>query len=297
MILGGLAPGSYPRGGRVHLRLWLAERFADEMGAESIAAAVLLRWYARLLGVNVEPHVDLHSAPPVTGLLHLGEGCSVEPGRPDRALKLDGDQLIVGAITVGRGARVGARSTLASVPTWAPVPRWPPVRQCSDGSGPASTAGLARGEGARSGTGAVAASSEQQPGVVGRLCGHGRADRRPAVAGHARRAGRGVAGAARGGLGGLGPGGSAALAAARHPGGLRHAGPADLGAGAVARHRPGGRASPGAVTHLVAGLVDDPGARRGPHLVVSVVSRASPPRPGCAAWAPPSATRSKRAPR
>ena len=114
VILGGLAPGSYPRGGRVHLRLWLAERFADEMGAESIAAAVLLRWYARLLGVTVEPHVDLHSAPPVTGLLHLGEGCSVEPEVDLTGHWLDGDQLIVGAITVGRGARVGARSTLVA---------------------------------------------------------------------------------------------------------------------------------------------------------------------------------------
>ena len=32
LLLAASSPGSYPRGGRVHLRLWLAERFADELG-------------------------------------------------------------------------------------------------------------------------------------------------------------------------------------------------------------------------------------------------------------------------
>ena len=112
LILAGIGPGSYPRGGKVHLRLWLAERFADEMGSESIAGAVLLRWYATLLGATVEPHVDLHSAPPVTGLLRLGEGCSIEPEVDLAGHWLDGGQLIIGEIRVGAGARVGARSTL-----------------------------------------------------------------------------------------------------------------------------------------------------------------------------------------
>ena len=32
-------PGDYPRGGKVHLRLWLAERLADELGATNLAGA------------------------------------------------------------------------------------------------------------------------------------------------------------------------------------------------------------------------------------------------------------------
>ena len=114
LILAGIGPGSYPRGGKVHLRLWLAQRFADEMGAESIAGAVLLRWYARLLGARVGRHVDLHSAPPITGLLQLGAACSVEPEVDLTGHWLDGDRLIIGAIRVGKGARVGARSTLCA---------------------------------------------------------------------------------------------------------------------------------------------------------------------------------------
>lgn len=114
IILAGIGPGEYPRGGKVHLRLWLAQRFADEMGVESIAGAVLLRWYARLLGARIAPHVDLHSAPPITGLLRLGEACSIEPEVDLSGHWLDGNRLIIGAIRVRKGARIGARSTLCA---------------------------------------------------------------------------------------------------------------------------------------------------------------------------------------
>ena len=45
--------------------------------------------------------VDLHSVPPVTGLLTLGDGCSVEPEVDLTGHWLDGDVLHVGAIRVG----------------------------------------------------------------------------------------------------------------------------------------------------------------------------------------------------
>ena len=47
-------PATYPRGGRVHLRLWLAERLADELGAANLAGrAVDAATYARALGAKV----------------------------------------------------------------------------------------------------------------------------------------------------------------------------------------------------------------------------------------------------
>ena len=72
-------PGEYPRGGRIHLRLWLAERLADELGAANLAGAAWMPTYARALGAKIGKQVDLHSIPPVTGMLTLGDGCSVEP--------------------------------------------------------------------------------------------------------------------------------------------------------------------------------------------------------------------------
>ena len=111
-LLRRVRPGQYPRGGKTHLRLWLAERLADELGAANLAGAAWMPTYARLLGAKVGKRVDLHSIPPVTGMLSLGSGCSVEPEVDLSGHWLDGDVLHIGTIKVGSGARVGTRSTL-----------------------------------------------------------------------------------------------------------------------------------------------------------------------------------------
>jgi non-ribosomal peptide synthetase-like protein len=111
-VLAGVGPGTHPRGGPVHLRLWLAERLVDELGATSLSSAPLVKLHARLLGCTVGRHVDLHSVPPVTGLLTLGDGCSVEPEVDLAGHWLDGEHLHIGAVGIGPDARVGARSTL-----------------------------------------------------------------------------------------------------------------------------------------------------------------------------------------
>lgn len=111
LLLRGLRPGAYPRGGGVHLRLWTAERLAELSGATSLAGA-WLTYYARALGVRIGDDVDLHALPPVTGMLRLGKGCAVEPEVDLSGHWLDGDRLHIGAVRVGAGATVGARSTL-----------------------------------------------------------------------------------------------------------------------------------------------------------------------------------------
>ena len=112
LLTAGITPGNYPRGGSVHMRIWAAERWSDASGARSIAGATWVLTYARLLGVKVGKSVDLHSLPPVTGLLSLGEHCAIEPEVDLAGYWLDGDILRVGAIEVRAGARIGARSHL-----------------------------------------------------------------------------------------------------------------------------------------------------------------------------------------
>ncbi len=112
LLLTGLKPGSHPRGGRVHLRLWLAERLAEASGAENLACAPWMVYYARALGNSIGKGVDLHSAPPLTGMLTLGHRSSVEPEVDLSGTWLDGDVLHVGPITVGNDATIGARTTL-----------------------------------------------------------------------------------------------------------------------------------------------------------------------------------------
>lgn len=112
MLLGGLEPGTYRRGGPVHLRIWLAERLGEASGAENLAGAPWLVYYARALGNTVGKGVDLHSSPPVTGMLTLGHRCSIEPEVDLTGHWIDGDQFHVGRIEVGTDATVGARTTL-----------------------------------------------------------------------------------------------------------------------------------------------------------------------------------------
>ncbi len=112
LVLRDLSPGAYPRGGKTHLRIWLAERLADEAGVLNLAVAPALKLYARALGVTVGKDVDLHSPPPVTGLLTLGDGCSVEAEVDLAGYWLDGDVLHVGPVAIGENARIGTRSTL-----------------------------------------------------------------------------------------------------------------------------------------------------------------------------------------
>ncbi|NVN51084.1 Pls/PosA family non-ribosomal peptide synthetase [Mycolicibacterium hippocampi] len=111
-LVGNLAPGTYRRGGSVHLRVWLAERLAEASGAENMSGAPWLVYYARALGNSVGNGVDLHSSPPVTGMLTLGHRCSIEPEVDLSGHWIDGDQFHVGPVTVGNDATVGARTTL-----------------------------------------------------------------------------------------------------------------------------------------------------------------------------------------
>jgi non-ribosomal peptide synthetase-like protein len=111
LLLRGLGPGRYPRGGGVHLRLWTAERLAEFSGATALTGAWLER-YARVLGARIGADVDLHSLPPVTGMLRLGRGAAVESEVDLSGYWVDGDRLEVGTVRVGAHAVVGTRSVL-----------------------------------------------------------------------------------------------------------------------------------------------------------------------------------------
>ena len=127
----GSNPGTYRRGGSEHLRVWLAERLADASGAENLAGAPWLVYYARALGNKVGKGVDLHSAPPVTGMLQLGHRSSIEPEVDLTGHWIDGDLFHVG--TDHRRQRRddrGAHDAVARVrwsartPTSRPAPAW-----------------------------------------------------------------------------------------------------------------------------------------------------------------------------
>lgn len=112
LIMAPVKPGSYPRGGRAHGRLWLAERITEELLATSTSGAIGMKWYARLLGAHIGRHVELHTVPPVTGFLEIGDGATVELEVDLAGHWLDGNSLHIGTVRIGPNARIGMRSTL-----------------------------------------------------------------------------------------------------------------------------------------------------------------------------------------
>ncbi|MBB0969974.1 AMP-binding protein [Dietzia aerolata] len=112
LLTAGVKPGTYRRAGSVHLRVWAAERLMDASGATSLAGAGWLTALALLLGAKIGRGVDMHTLPPVTGLLTVGDGASIEPEVDLAGHWVDGDVVHIGAIEIGENAVVGARSTL-----------------------------------------------------------------------------------------------------------------------------------------------------------------------------------------
>nr|WP_037610818.1 Pls/PosA family non-ribosomal peptide synthetase [Streptacidiphilus rugosus] len=112
LLTAGLRPGSHPRGGAAHLRLWTAERLVGMFNVAAVIGTPLARRYARLLGCSVGRDVELHSMPPVTGMAVYGDGCAVETEVDTAGWWLDGDVLHLGTVRIGKGARVGTRTML-----------------------------------------------------------------------------------------------------------------------------------------------------------------------------------------
>jgi non-ribosomal peptide synthetase-like protein len=113
LLLAGLRPGDYPRGGTVHLRLWLAEQIAEQVDAVGLAGAPWVSYYARALGAKIGRDVDMHTLPPITGMLEVGDRASIEPEVDLTGYWIDGDRVRIGPVRVGADATVGTRSTLA----------------------------------------------------------------------------------------------------------------------------------------------------------------------------------------
>jgi non-ribosomal peptide synthetase-like protein len=108
----GIGPGRYPRGGSVHVRLWTADRVVALNGTAAVAGTHWAARLGRMLGCSIGRRVLLHSLPPLTGLAVIGDGAAIEPEADIAGVWVDGDEVEVGRIVIGPGARVGARSTV-----------------------------------------------------------------------------------------------------------------------------------------------------------------------------------------
>ena len=105
--------GHYPRGGACTCGSGWRVRLTEASGAANLSGAPWISYYARALGAKIGKGVDLHTLPPVTGMLELGDGCCDRTrGRPVRATGSTATRCASARIRIGAGATVGARSTL-----------------------------------------------------------------------------------------------------------------------------------------------------------------------------------------
>jgi non-ribosomal peptide synthetase-like protein len=113
LLLPRLAPGRYPRHGWLMCRLWFLERLAKTFRSESLAGTPFAARFARLCGHRVGAHARLGTLPPITSLISIGEGATLEAQVDAHGWWFEGDQLVVGELRIGPEARVATRALLA----------------------------------------------------------------------------------------------------------------------------------------------------------------------------------------
>lgn len=113
LVAGRLRAGRYPLWGLSYYRFWLAERLMELPPKHLLSSSPLHALYLRLLGAQVgrEVHVAAISlrAP---DLLTLGDGASIGSSVNLENARIEGGELLLGRIAIGRDATVGSYCAL-----------------------------------------------------------------------------------------------------------------------------------------------------------------------------------------
>ena len=112
VLLRDLRPGRYSRYSSLAARLWFVDRLAEVTRFNRLGGTPWADRYARLVGADVGEGARLATVPPAGSLLHIGDGATVESNVDLRGWWIDGQELVVGEITIGAGARIGSRVLL-----------------------------------------------------------------------------------------------------------------------------------------------------------------------------------------
>ena len=112
LLLRNVAPGRYPRHSWLMFRIWLLERLAGSWRIQGLEGTPWAARYARLGGHRVGRGARLFTLPPVASLITIGEDATIEGEVDLEGWWIDGDELVLGQVDVGEGARVGGLSAL-----------------------------------------------------------------------------------------------------------------------------------------------------------------------------------------
>ena len=112
VLLGGLAPGRYPRRGWAACRVWFVDHLGEVLNVGRLGGTPWAPRLARILGAEVGADVRLATLPPPTARIRIGDGATVEAHVDARGWWVEGQELVLGELVIGAGARVGARTVL-----------------------------------------------------------------------------------------------------------------------------------------------------------------------------------------
>ena len=112
LLIGRLRPGRYPRHGWLTARVWFLERLSEAFHLQALAGTPWALRYARIMGHRVGDGARLGTLPPPTSLCTIGAGATLEADVDLHGWWIDGQELVIGEVNIGAGARVGTRSLL-----------------------------------------------------------------------------------------------------------------------------------------------------------------------------------------
>ncbi|WP_257162674.1 Pls/PosA family non-ribosomal peptide synthetase [Corynebacterium cystitidis] len=110
MLTAGIKPGTYRKGGWVHMRVWAAERFFNLQSHDTLDGTPLAQFFYRILGNKIGRNVTLNSSLSLIGLVTLGDHVAIEDEVDMSGYWIEGDNFYIGTIFVGEYSRIGTRS-------------------------------------------------------------------------------------------------------------------------------------------------------------------------------------------
>ncbi|HYS71273.1 MAG TPA: phosphopantetheine-binding protein, partial [Thermoplasmata archaeon] len=113
ILLGRVRPGRYPLWGRYHLRFWFVQALVGALPLGLLTGTPLLPFVYRLLGARIGKDVFLGTDRfGAYDLISIGEGASINELGSVNGYSIEGGELVLAPITIGRGCFVGTWSVV-----------------------------------------------------------------------------------------------------------------------------------------------------------------------------------------
>lgn len=113
LILGHIRPGRYPLWGSYYLRWWFVHGFVQAAPLASFTGTPILPFLLRLFGTRIgrDVHLDTYAIE-AFDLVSIGDGSSIDEEVSLSGCRVEGQDMIVGPIAIGRHCFIGSRCVL-----------------------------------------------------------------------------------------------------------------------------------------------------------------------------------------